>query len=477
MAKKKGTFRFEIRLGLALIVLVLLILNFASQYTIFRVERSLKSQIKDELGEAAVKTANSMKRVGSIDLPDSVLGSLIADYNLADVNVVHLNYDRVLNIQKKQILDSGFTNIDAGITSQKLGPVLINESVFEHRSGETRFILYYPFTFAGSKYLIAVSKNSHVVSSLENVERILIFFGALGLLIILYVATRFFRQVVTPFNRLKEKAEESGRLDMSSDDEMAQLVSSYEKIIDELRQKERELNRRMELLSEMSGGLAHQLRNSIAAIIGFGQMIRKKMSGNKSIEQNIDYLLKESHEAEALVARFLDYARPLQLNESTFNIQDLLNDIVEAMSKIYKNIEIIADFGSSDELLLKADDLLLKQAIGNLVDNACLAYDGVNGQVKIKIEAVKSTFRLHVVDEAMGIPEEYQDKIFTPFFSGNPSGTGLGLPLAQKIVMLHRGTLYFDSIPGKGTTFTITLPETIVETTLSDETTARQVVL
>jgi signal transduction histidine kinase len=460
---KKGKFQFEIRLGLALIVLVLLILNFASHYTIFRVERSLTNQVQDELNEAAVKTANRIEDYGQVDLPDSILNSLAGDYNLSDIRVIHLNYDRVLMIQKRQKLDSTLKNLDANITAERLAPVLRNESVFDHQSGDRGFAVYYPFGFAGSKYLIVVSKNNHVVGSLENAEKILLFFGALGLLITLYIATKFFRQVIDPFTRLKEKAEESGRLDMSSDDDMAQLVSSYEKIIDELRQKERELNHRMDLLSEMSGGLAHQLRNSIAAIVGFGRMIRKKASGQEKIEQNIEYLLRESHEAEALVARFLDFARPLQLNDSRFRVKDMLNEIAAVASKKCQNIEIIIDSGLSDEIILSADELLLKQAIGNLVDNACQAYDGLDGQVKIKMEVGRSNFRLHIIDEARGIPEEFQDKIFTPFFSGSPSGTGLGLPLTQKIVALHKGTLSFDSIPGKGTTFTISLPDVVVE--------------
>ncbi len=473
---KKGKFQFEIRLGLALIVLVLLILNFASHYTIFRVERSLEKQLKDELSEAAVKTANSITRYGAVGLPDSVVSSIIADYALADVNVIHLNYNRVLAIQKNQKLDSAFLNLDSEITSETLSPVLSNESVFYHVSGDKRFALYYPFVYIGSKYLVIVSKDSHVAGSLENVERILIFFGVLGLIIILYVAAKFFRQVIDPFKRLREKAEESGRLDISGDDEVAQLISSYEKIIAELRQKERELNRRMDLLSEMSGGLAHQLRNSIAAIVGFGRIIRKKAAGQEIIERNIEYLLKESHEAEELMERFLDFARPLQLNESRFELNKLLADIGAAVSEKYKNIDVIIDSGSAGELILRADELLLKQAIGNLIDNACSAYEGLNGQVRIRIEAVRATCRLHIIDEASGIPDELWDKIFTPFFSGSPSGAGLGLPLTQKIIALHKGTLTFDSIPGKGTTFTISLPEAVMQEKIDREKHIRQVV-
>jgi two-component system nitrogen regulation sensor histidine kinase NtrY len=478
MSRKKRKFQFEIRLGLALIVLVLLILNFASHYTIFRVERSLEKLIKDELSEAAVKTSNCMDRYGAVDLPDSAVAMIIADYALSDIDVIHLNYDRVLAIQKNQNPDLAFLCIDSGITSEILGPVLLNEAVFYHNSGDKEFILFYPFAFTGSKYLIAVSKNSSLLGSLENVGRILIFFGVLGLIIILYVASKFLRQVIDPFKRLREKAEKSGRLDQSGDDEVAQLISSYEKIIIELRQKEKELSRRMELLYEMSGGLAHQLRNSIAAIVGFGRMIQKKASGmgQDIIEQNVEYLLKESGEAEELVARFLDFAKPLQLDESKFELSEFLGNMVASISKKYKNIDITVDSKSIESIFLHADELLLKQAVGNLIDNACLAYDGVRGEVKIRAEVFGAICRINIIDDASGIPEEYQDKIFTPFFSGSPSGTGLGLPLAQKIIALHKGTLTFESIPDKGTTFSISLPNAIVAEEIVGKKSLRQTV-
>ena len=121
-----------------------------------------------------------MDKYGAVNLPDSAITSIFADYALADINVIHLNYDRVLAIQRNQNPDSAFLNLDSAITSEVLNPVLLNETVFYHNSGDKEFALFYPFAFAGSKYLIVTSKNSSLIGSLENVGRILIFFGALG---------------------------------------------------------------------------------------------------------------------------------------------------------------------------------------------------------------------------------------------------------------------------------------------------------
>jgi len=463
MSKKTGKFKFEIRLGLTLIILVLMILNFASFYAIFRVEKSLEIQLKDKLSEASIVAVNTVDRLRTAEFPDTVITGILDDYTLSNISIIHMNYERVLIIQGKQKLDSTFLDFDSTITSEIISPVLHNEMVFYHKSGDRKYSLFFPFAHAGSKYLIAVSKNSSLLGSLENVERILIFFGILGLIIILYVASRFIKQVISPFKYLKEKAEKSGRFEQSASDEVSQVISSYEKIINELRQKERELNRRMELLGEMSGGLAHQLRNSIAAIIGFGRMIQKKAYGQDIVQHNIEYLLKESREAEELVARFLDFARPLQLSSSEFEINDLIANIVSSTSKKFNNVNIVSESLTGQPIYIYADYLLLKQAVSNLIDNACKAFNDIEGSIRIKINASGRMLKLLIMDNGPGIPDEYQDKIFTPFFSGSPSGTGLGLPLTQKIITLHKGRLTFESTPGIGTTFIITLPKAIVE--------------
>jgi len=101
---------------------------------------------------------------------------------------------------------------------------------------------------------------------------------------------------------------------------------------------------------------------------------------------------------------------------------------------------------------------LLKQAIGNIIDNACQAAGEKGGQIKIALRIAGEMAETIISDNGPGIPENIRDKIFTPFFSGTPSGSGLGLPLARKIIALHGGRVDFDSQVGQGTTFIVSLP-------------------
>jgi signal transduction histidine kinase len=104
------------------------------------------------------------------------------------------------------------------------------------------------------------------------------------------------------------------------------------------------------------------------------------------------------------------------------------------------------------------DSLLLKQALGNLIDNAAKASEGQPGRVTVSTTATTEKTEICVTDNGSGIEADDLDSIFTPFYSSRPSGTGLGLPLAARIIDLHGGTLRADSRPGRGTTFTINLP-------------------
>ena len=596
MKTKTPGFQLEVRLGLALIILVLVILNFASHYALFRIRQSLEDQIKNELTEAAVFVADGIARTEATTLADTVISHITNAYSLDLVAIIPLSYERVMAINDRHRPDSDILQIDSSITAEELVPVLRNRPIFIHKRGSQNSALLFPIESIGSKYIIAVTRENAILSSVENAGAILIFFGLLGISIIVYVSARFTHFVTNPFERLREKAVESGRMDAASGDQVSALIKSYQDIIDDLKQKELdllrlneiitrraedlevynnyilksintgiitmdnsqrisslnraavdilglqdanavgedysklfaefqglqeliedflgnhrpinnsevltkmrsglsralavslfslsdsrgqriglslilndqteflkmqeelELNRRMASLGEMSGGLAHQLRNSIAAIIGFAKLIEKRIPENCGAGENMHLLLKEAAEASALVGRFLDFARPLYLEVVDINLIDILEEITAPAKQRYPALKILFENISRGKANISADSLLLKQAIGNIIDNACQAAGEKGGQIKIALRIAGEMAETIISDNGPGIPENIRDKIFTPFFSGTPSGSGLGLPLARKIIALHGGRVDFDSQVGQGTTFIVSLP-------------------
>ncbi|MFZ1683148.1 MAG: ATP-binding protein [Candidatus Zixiibacteriota bacterium] len=229
--------------------------------------------------------------------------------------------------------------------------------------------------------------------------------------------------------------------------------------VSELRSRLENKNR-LEALGEMSGGLAHQLRNSVGAINGFATLVRRRIAKDEktTATEGIDQLLKESQEAEALISKFLNFAKPFDFSPRHIRVSEPVREVIASFRSREETRQISFRFDGEYDGTIMADPLLMKQAITNLIENAVLAYEGKPGSVVVSIRPQGERLTLCVTDSASGIAPDKLDKIFTPFYSSRPSGTGLGLPLAARIIDLHGGQIQVDSTLGKGTTFRIELP-------------------
>ncbi|HPI32455.1 MAG TPA: ATP-binding protein, partial [candidate division Zixibacteria bacterium] len=204
--------------------------------------------------------------------------------------------------------------------------------------------------------------------------------------------------------------------------------------------------------------LAHQLRNSLGAIAGYLNLLKRRLGKRGVEEPAVAELADEAAQAESLVRRFLEFARPLQADLQAVPLRDLIGQAAASFAtrEAYPRVEIAV--GEIPEVVIPADPLLLRQALLNLIENAANAYSGAAGKIEIDAAAGNGETAIRVRDRACGIAPENVAKIFTPFYSSRPSGTGLGLALVSKIVDLHKGRIEVDSRVGRGSTFTITLP-------------------
>jgi PAS domain S-box-containing protein len=229
-------------------------------------------------------------------------------------------------------------------------------------------------------------------------------------------------------------------------------------------QEQASYSQKMAALGETAAGLAHEVRNSFAAILGFANLLKKLGGRDPEIIKMIDAIKTESSGAETLMSRFLSFAKPLDIHPAMIDIREIINTSLNFIprarletTKVIKEIE----HGLPEFL---ADGALLKQALSNLIINACEALsDG--GEIMIRAYLQEPTSKygpreiiISVADNGSGLSSEIADKIFDPFVSGKPDGIGLGLALTKKIVVLHEGRIEVHSKPGKGTRFTIYLP-------------------
>ncbi len=223
-------------------------------------------------------------------------------------------------------------------------------------------------------------------------------------------------------------------------------------------ESEVEINRRMAALGEMTAGLAHQLRNSLAAISGFSQLMKKKTSNDTALSDIAESIHNETNTSEEMVCRFLSFARPLSISQEDFNIVDILRELRSKCEDPEDSGRIVFSLKYSEyPIIVSGDRLLMKEAIGNLIDNACQAIDE-RGEITVSVSQYETSVNILIVDTGCGIDESVKKDLFTPFVSSRPSGTGLGLALTHKILSLHKGAISFDRRTEGGTVCRITIP-------------------
>jgi len=218
-------------------------------------------------------------------------------------------------------------------------------------------------------------------------------------------------------------------------------------------QEQIELRERLTALGEMSAGIAHELRNPMAVITGYLNLLSKKTP--PADQKIIRDVVAEINGMNRIIDDLLTFARPTSPNRVHVNIKEMLegclSNVLQAKgvdSRITTDLKL-------DDIETSVDEGLMRQAFSNLLQNAIEAMpDG--GAITIEAHGGKK-LTIAVRDTGVGIPEDKLKKIFLPFFTTKDKGVGLGLALAHKIILSHGGRIEVESTEGKGTVFTVTL--------------------
>ena len=216
---------------------------------------------------------------------------------------------------------------------------------------------------------------------------------------------------------------------------------------------------RLAALGQLSAGLAHEIRNPLSTIKGSAEMLLKNVDANGAVAHELaGFISTEVDRTNALVTRFLDFARPLALHLEKTEIAEVIDEAVAEVEKhtppldvsIYKNY-------SPDIPPLFLDRQLIERVLYNLVLNAAQA-SPPQGSVTVVTRQVGDTVEVGVVDRGSGIAAKDRESIFNPFFTTKSSGVGLGLAIVAKIVDEHGGQITVESEPGAGSVFRVFLP-------------------
>lgn len=216
-------------------------------------------------------------------------------------------------------------------------------------------------------------------------------------------------------------------------------------------------------LGEMAAHLAHEIRNPLGGIKGFAQLLYQDLQDRSDLQKMASYIIEGTDNLNGLVTAILQYTRPFQPKLEDVNLVSFIEEIKLFMLADPKwNASIIFTIQSTQpELWIALDPQLFRSALLNLFVNAAQAMPQ-GGSLQVFIEKCDSEVVIKVQDTGSGIASDDLKKIFSPFFTTKPTGTGLGLAEVQKVIHAHHGGLEVDSKLGLGTCFTIKIPLTII---------------
>lgn len=212
----------------------------------------------------------------------------------------------------------------------------------------------------------------------------------------------------------------------------------------------------MAIIGEMSAGLAHEVRNPLATIKGAIQYLDpKRFSGEQ--REFLEIILEETHRLNEVVSRFLDYARPLNKELSSEQIDQVVGKVVALIRRGIAAERAVRFTITVPSITLEVDRGQIEQVLINLLTNAVEAMPG-GGSIEVAGNVQGERFIILVRDSGKGIPPEMQTKLFHPFSTSKEKGVGLGLAICRRIIEGHGGTIRVESPKEGGSEFILDLP-------------------
>jgi two-component system NtrC family sensor kinase len=217
---------------------------------------------------------------------------------------------------------------------------------------------------------------------------------------------------------------------------------------------------RLAFVGELSAGIAHELNEPLGRILGFAQLIKKTGGLNDQQNQDIERIVKASLYTREIIKKLMIFSRQMPRQITWVNLNDIVSNILYFIDMRFVSREVNITHKLDPNLpLVQADEVQMSQVLVNLITNGIHAM-AKGGDLVVTTRRKDKGVSVSVRDTGHGMTSEIRKKIFEPFFTTKPAGqgTGLGLSVAQGIVIAHKGRIKVNSHPGKGTTMEVLLP-------------------
>ena len=264
--------------------------------------------------------------------------------------------------------------------------------------------------------------------------------------------------------RLQERNTENETLNRTLEQKVLERTTQLEEKNLQLLNTERELaqSERLAGIGVLASGVAHEINNPLAIIRGNAELLEMSTHLNDSDQSEVETIIRQVGRVERIVSNLLTFARTKKKIVRPFHIESLLDDILEQVGhQIPLDIyDIERNYKASNDVI-EGDEDQLRQVFTNLIINGLQAMDsGGTLSVSTSTDQHTSCCSVAIGDSGAGISADIKEKLFTPFFTTKPRGTGLGLAVSYGIVKDHGGDIRVEGEqPGHGALFTVLLPQ------------------
>ena len=402
--------------------------------------------------------ANDIFEIADINNQDVIIYDLKGNYVISnkDINLIPIKkipldvINKVLKSDKRVDFQNYDKKLEANVTSSYM--------ILKNNMLEPIAIVYFPFYHNDASYVSVFNK---YLNYIFIVNLFVIAFG----IWLSWIISNHLTRAVTKFsdlvNRITLFENDPQPIRYYQNDELNQLVKAYNKMILQIKEQKERLSfkDKEEAWREMAKQVAHEVKNPLTPMKLTVQNFERKFDPNDpDIHKKVKHLSKTMVDQIDLVATvanaFSQFAQLPEKNNEVFNLNKEVKNIINIFSdeKIYFH-------SNKDKIMVEMDKIYLSRIITNLVSNASQANDeGRENIINVDVEQRQKRIIITVEDNGVGIAEEHYGRIFEPNFTSKSSGMGLGLTMVRKMVEDYKGEISVKSELGKGTTFTISLP-------------------
>jgi nitrogen fixation/metabolism regulation signal transduction histidine kinase len=304
----------------------------------------------------------------------------------------------------------------------------------------------------------------------EKLIEFFILISVFFLVAVLLFARGIGGMIITPIQKLLAGTKEVslGNLEISiphkHHDEMKTLIDGFNTMIRNLKQHQQDLADMSKKVAwtEMARKVAHEIKNPLTPIqLSAEHLLNvyndKSENFDDVLKESTSYIINEVENLRRIAQKFLETSKDIELQKNILNLQDIIKETIAPYKKILTERIQIKEHISGQNFRFLGDKVKIKIALRNIFTNAIEAIQK-KGVISISLSSQNKKLKLVIQDTGPGIDEDMLNRIFEPYFSTKDVGTGLGLPIAKKIIEDHDGSIEASSKENKGSTITIRLP-------------------